>query len=416
MTMAKSFILADSTDLAAWSNRRDAQSSLPQLLRRLITATVDNLGHVSFRADEGVHLGGWDGVVRSASPNAFVPEGITAWEAGTDGDVKGKADGDYDKRSKDSLKLNPADTSFVFVTSRRWKNKDVWAEDKRAEGVWKDVLAYDADDLATWLEMAPAVHIWLSYLIGKSPEGVEDLSTYWRNWANVTRPPLADGFVIAGRTASVGAVHDWIRTAAGAIALRGETRDEAVAFLAAAFRELPDQERDSLLWRAVVVHEPNAWRTLSAPGRPMLLIPAFSDRSTVTAAVANGHHVAIPLGRDEPPVRGTIELPRPRRKEARAAIVGMGMKEEMSNDLARVARSSLGAVRRALAVNPAGLIPKWVDFATRLEHCALERSEIIIGGREESKHHPWRPPSKFGRSGGLEGRPALPIARALSSI
>ncbi len=376
MIMAKSFLLANSTDLTAWSNRRDAQSSLPQLLRRLITATVDKLERITVRADEGVHLGGWDGVIRSASPNAFVPEGISAWEAGTDGDVKGKADGDYDKRSKDPLKLIPAETTFVFVTSRRWKNRDDWAEKKRAEGIWRDVRAYDADDLATWLEMAPAVHIWLSYHIGKSPEGVEDLSTFWSNWANVTRPPLAEGFVIAGRTASVGVVHDWISTAAGAIALRGETREEAIAFLAAAFRELPERERDSMLWRAVVVHEPNVWRTLSAPGCPMLLIPAFSDRSTVTAAVADGHHVAIPLGRDEPPVRGTIELPRPRREEARAAIIGMGIKEERANELARIARSSLGAVRRALGVNPAGLIPKWAS-----QSAARELLPAVLVGR-----------------------------------
>ena len=85
--------------------------------------------------------------------------------------LKNKADGDYAKRLADPLGLEPDRTTFIFVTPRRWRNKAAWAMAKRREGRWKDVRAYDADDMATWLEQMPAVHIWFSKLVGKHPAG-----------------------------------------------------------------------------------------------------------------------------------------------------------------------------------------------------------------------------------------------------
>ena len=44
------------------------------------------------------------------------------------------------------------DATFVFVTPRNWPRKEVWATEKAAHEDWKDVRAYDADDLEQWLE------------------------------------------------------------------------------------------------------------------------------------------------------------------------------------------------------------------------------------------------------------------------
>src|SRR4051794_416187 len=114
----KSITLADATDLASWANRLDAQAQLPRLLRRLVLATVERTIGVSFRAGEGVQLGGWDGLVSIEAGNAFVPDGVSSWELGTNRDVKGKADEDYDKRSGDPGDLDPSRSAFVFVTPR----------------------------------------------------------------------------------------------------------------------------------------------------------------------------------------------------------------------------------------------------------------------------------------------------------
>lgn len=98
---------------------------------------------------------------------------------GTNRNIKKKANDDYQKRCEDSLGLNSAETTFVFVTPRRWGGKDDWVQAKNGEGIWAEVRAYDADDLEQWLELAPAVHTWFARLLGKWSEDAQDLESFW---------------------------------------------------------------------------------------------------------------------------------------------------------------------------------------------------------------------------------------------
>jgi len=166
----KSPIRANATDIDRWADQRDSQAILPKLIRRLVLASINRVERLHFRSDEGVQLGGWDGIVQVPTGNAFVPDGISGWELSTSGDVKGRAEDNYQKRSCDPHTLSIGSTSFVFVTARRWPGKtgdekEKWAAEKRQEGIWKDVRAYDADDLDAWLEQAPEADIWFSTLI-----------------------------------------------------------------------------------------------------------------------------------------------------------------------------------------------------------------------------------------------------------
>lgn len=191
-------LLINAMDIQQWADRLDARSQLPRLVRRLIQATAPSIGRLHFPADEGVQLDGWDGIVTSRDSNAFVPAGVSVWEMGVDKNPKGKADKDYEKRSQNPLGLDPKQTTFVFVTPRRWKNKGDWAKSRRAESQWANVQAYDAGDIETWLEQAPAVHLWLSMLIGKHPQGAWSLDDYWSGWIAKTDPTFSPALVIGG--------------------------------------------------------------------------------------------------------------------------------------------------------------------------------------------------------------------------
>src|ERR687892_546468 len=94
-------MLVDATDLLLWATRRDAQATLPQLLRRLVLTGEARVERIDFRAGEGVQLEGWDGLVEAGPGSAFVPDGVSGWEIGTNRAVKDKADGDYATRSAD---------------------------------------------------------------------------------------------------------------------------------------------------------------------------------------------------------------------------------------------------------------------------------------------------------------------------
>ena len=266
--------------------------------------------HLSFRADEGVQLKGWDGTVRASAASEFVPDGSSGWEAGTGQDPERKADEDYTKRSEDSLELTRRATTFIFATARRWPGKQEWVQGKRRDGTWRDVRAYDADDLSTWLESAPAVHLWISAQLGKKPPGTVDLGTFWSHWSNVTSPPTPPELLLATRESTSEELRRQLSRPGASIGLRTETRQEAVAFLAAMVERLSDLEREDILARTVIVEDGAYWSQLATPARrPLILVPMFADRSLVSSAVAAGHTLILPLDRGEPSLRGTIRNP-----------------------------------------------------------------------------------------------------------
>ncbi len=48
----------DTNDIRAWANRRDAQETLPLLIRKLIRASSGSISKMKFPAGDNVHRGG----------------------------------------------------------------------------------------------------------------------------------------------------------------------------------------------------------------------------------------------------------------------------------------------------------------------------------------------------------------------
>ena len=192
------FNLVDAEDLITWASRLDSQNILPRLIRRLVSASAKELRALSFRAGSGVQFPGWDGTTTADDASTFVPKGVTGWELSVRGDRQ-KADDDYHKRTKSPEGLTPAESHYQVVMLRRWQGKDAWVTRRMAEARWASVRVLDADDLDTWIESCPAVHLWLSRELGKYTDDALDLDTYWSEWSTVTRPPLTTDFLLAGR-------------------------------------------------------------------------------------------------------------------------------------------------------------------------------------------------------------------------
>ena len=135
-------VWVDATDIAQWAERREGQGALPALLARLVRASGGSVPH--FPSEEGVQFGGWDGIAGAAVETDYLPQGVSGWEIGTQREgIAGKANGDYEKRTREPGTLNLAESTFVFVTPRHWPEKESWAKERLSEGVWRDVRAYE---------------------------------------------------------------------------------------------------------------------------------------------------------------------------------------------------------------------------------------------------------------------------------
>jgi len=253
------------TDLAQWADRRDSQGRMPEVLTHLIRATTGMAATLHFPSDESVQLSGWDGVCEITHGTEYIPSGHSGWEIGTQREgITGKASDDYDKRTANPLGIDPARGTFVFVTPRRWRDKEHWVRERRKEGTWADVRAYDADDLVHWLELYPAVGFWLAVRMGQHlTAGLLQLEEAWQEWSLSTQWPLSLDLMLAGRDEDAAHVLRWLRSEPSVLAMQGESPDEAVAFLYAAIEQLPLDYRIQYYARCLFATTSDVARTLS---------------------------------------------------------------------------------------------------------------------------------------------------------
>jgi hypothetical protein len=357
--------LVDARDLERSANSRRAQEQLPAVIRRLIHATTTTATHIGFPAGDAVQQGGYDGVVVVSETHHAIPDGMSVWELGVSANPKGKATEDYEKRKlkqpvSDAGPVDPATTAFVFVTPRRWNAKAEWAEERRAEGFWRDVRVLDADDLEAWLEQAPATHVWLSTQLGRRPVGADDLEAVWQDWAESTTPALSPALMFAGREESRNTITAWFTDAAAepTLGVESESPEETIALVAAALQLLPEDERVGVLSRTVVVRDVDALLQVAAADESLRIVTTFSPGDVAHRATRRGHRVLIPRSPGEG-VTGTVQIPRLHRDAAERELKAMGLPDDRARELAGLARRSLIALRRQLATSAAVSRPAW---------------------------------------------------------
>jgi len=209
--------------------------------------------------------------------------------------------------------------------------------------------------------MAPAVDSWLGTLIGNRSEGVADLSTAWEGWRAGTKPPILPSLVTAGREAAFEECLSWLRDQPKALAVQGDSPEEALAFFLGGVQNLSEETRADILSRALLVHTGTDWHRLVASQQRLLLIPTFEDRSILAIAIQRGHHVLLLVGPEDSPVGNAIQLPRLPRELATIALEEMGLSHETAYSEASLVRRSLLSFRRKYSVIPALQNPGWAS-------------------------------------------------------
>jgi hypothetical protein len=348
--------LVDGTQLAHWGGTRDGQHGFPELVRRLLAAT-DGVTNISIRSGDGVYAPGWDGRADSAGVK-FLPPGSLRFEFGVTANPKKKADEDYEKRRDNPEGAIPGESTFVFVTPRRWTGADAWADHRREEKVFADVRVLDADHLEGWLQVTPLVHYWISERLGRRPHDAETLEQWWLRFQSSTNPSLPPALFLAGRDAERSKITEFLAGPAGAIAVQADWRDEAIAFVCSA---VETSEQRGEIQPGLLISSAEVWdRAVSNRGR-VTLIPLF-EHPDLASAQANGHHVVLPLGRDEIASGSRLTLPRPHRIGAAEALKEAGVSPEQTYDLAALARRSMPSLVRKLARDTRRSRPKWAEL------------------------------------------------------
>ncbi len=361
----------DAKDLDEWSDRLPARSELPRIIYRLIHETVGHVDSLSFPCAEDTQLSGWDGRVDVPLGNQYVPAGISRWEVKVSRGTTAEANKDYDKRTTCPADVDPATSAFVFATLRRWPGKEDWLKKKRAEGKWKRVEAYDAGDLAAWLNLAPSTLTWLSVAVGKQPRGARDLEQEWLNWSEVTAPPISIDLVLAGRQETSTTIQAWLAGSGGQLSVQASSHEDAFAIFAASTLRLPAEQCEQVLARTVVVHDRDTWDQVVGVLNPLILVSRLGDPGAVAQARRNGHRVFVPLGATDIAAADTLRAPRLSRLKASDALRKMGLDSNRAWRMSGLARRGLKPFQRLLAVNSGDRKPAWAEGEAALALCSL---------------------------------------------
>ncbi|WP_292962363.1 helix-turn-helix transcriptional regulator [Novosphingobium sp. UBA1939] len=363
------YLTIGATDIESWSlaKRVSSRAALPLLIRRLAFATTPDLTGLDFHGEEEVERHGWDGETTSSLGSEKVPVGRSCWELSNSANLPGKPNDDIRAREAALSPQKRKDITFVYVTPRRWAGKEAWAETQRASGKWRDVRAYDADDLSQWLELSVATQIWFAEQIGRSTDGVRSLDRCWVEWASATKPELSPRLFEGSIKANASTIDRWLADTGGRpLVVTADSIAEGLAWLACA---LSGHVRES----AVVASTPDALRRTAAATMGSVIAIDNEEVEKGAGPYLASHHIAAVRTKKSIEKDTDIELDQADYDSFRLALEDMGYAHEEVSALSAQTAQSPTILRRHLSTLPALKNPDWSK-----EGSALTRKLIPI--------------------------------------
>lgn len=359
-----------STHLKQWADTKECQQLLPELIRRLIEASVTSVDRLSFPSGDAVSIHGWDGIVSCDESIDIVPEGISLWECGATKDKQGKINHDFGVREDDPLGYDKSTSAFVLVTPRIWEGADEWMREH--QNGWKKVIVYTAVEMERWIESRPSVGMWLAEKMRILPSGGYMLpETYWNRWAQGEKLALPYEIILPGREEISQRVVDTCKKPSSLV-VQALSQSEGIAFAIASI--MTCKESESLKSRMVVVTEKGAYNDLVEHYDNLTFLTTLTD--SIQYAVKRGHSVII-AATPADQIHDAIILPIIEKEGFVNALVKVGIDETKARKLAKDTARDVNTFRRRENIEidkpmwaetsaleellPAFLVGKWYD-------------------------------------------------------
>ena len=389
----RSFITASTIAQRLCSPSRDGQELLPQLVAKLITASIPKEAIREFRFPYGdqIYLHGVDGVlaIDDKVQDIYVPSGISLWEMGTSMNQKSKADEDFAK-AEDKLvqafpnvipAVTPDKATFVFVTSTSWEAKK-WISEKRRASKWKDIKVLDAVDLEKWLEQCPAVMLWFTDICGLPAEGLYDAEQYLRKvGVSFNVSPISPDLIVAGRDEDMKHLRDLVLQSNAEVYIRGESVEESAVFLAAS--SLKEADAYGKKPPLIFADSRANLNLLATTEVEATLVPVDSEAlARVKTIVGHKWRLVVPEVESVVPlstVGKSLTLGRCKRAAIEQHLIEkIKLPEHRARQIARDTKGSLIALLWLVGSGPIG-IPRWASRKDATTHASLMLAGSWIG-------------------------------------
>lgn len=368
-----------STDLDQWANHtKEGSPLLPELILKLIQSSTNSFERLYFPVGDATYLPGWDGILQTCDRVDLVPPGTSLWEMGVDKGINAKINSDFNKRLNDPLGYNRDDSTFVFVTPRRWVGADKWL--RKHTGQWGKIVIYTAVELETWIEQHPSVGLWFAEKIGvlSSKYGVVTPDTYWEKWSKGNKYSLPYEIVLSGRINEENAIAQ-VCSHPSSLVLSSTTQEECIAFAVAS---IFNNEKLKNVWsRVIVANDEMAYNDLVDNYKSLIIIT--NVKHNIQYAIERDHSVIVATT-PEDQVPGACKLPILERSGFVSALERCGKTISAANKLAKITSNDVNVLRRLEGFNiekPQWSNPK--DLSILLPALLVGKWECEVPGDRE---------------------------------
>jgi len=393
----RSFVTATMIAQQLCSSSRDGQELLPQLVAKLIKASIHREAIREFRFPHGdqVYLHGEDGILAldDAVQHLYVPSGISIWEMGTETPARSKANKDFpgaEAKLADAFPnivppVSPDKATAVFVTSGIFQDHEKWVREKRKDSKWKSIRVIDAVSLADWLEQCPEVMLWFADVCGLPAEGLYDAEQYIRKLGvGFGVPAISPDLVVAGRNDEVERLRSLVVDSNAEIHVQAESIEEAAAFLASASLKEPDAcgKKPPLVFADSRAN----LNLLATCDAELTLVPVDSEAlARFRTLEAHKWRAIVPEIKSTAPPSNmgqSLTLGQCKRAATEQHLISqMGFPEHRARRIARESKGSLIALLWLVGSGPVGT-PRWATRKDATTHASLMLAGSWIGNNE----------------------------------
>jgi hypothetical protein len=307
--------LITSTDLQSWAETRESQDKLPLLIRRLIINNIgfENIRFINMPGGDSIWKPGPDGEIITRVNSILGNAGRFIIECGQKADYEEKFKEDLMKRI-DELRNNEGDSVFVFITSRKVKDKtDTLRKIKESitgSNLLKNILLFDADDIETWLDFDFATTAWLADILEKPSYGIKSFDLIWKEWTASTEIPIDENIILARekdkiREDNEKKVNVWLgdiyEDGKGCILkINSASKKESLLFFMASIlkSDFSENKIDALKSQFVVVKNRDKWELLTEhkSSKNLIIVPYFGITDNFAHLIDGGFKIFIPYG------------------------------------------------------------------------------------------------------------------------
>lgn len=363
----------------------DSRGLIPELLLKLIAASIKNPTELRLPFGGSIGQPGWDGIV--VSPHVFdpyVPQGQSFWEIGAGADPCDKATREFKKRTKETSEVERKSSTFIFVTPRSayhsWNVDDqrAWLEERRKSADWKEIRIIDGTKLVHWLSFFPGIEFWLAEAFGIPTVGISSPFLHWGDLKRYGSPPdLPPDVFLIGREK---AVEQLLRVFRGeTLELLLETRypEEGIDFVAATLASLDSDQRAAFAGRCLIIDDPETWKVMCTLQNSHVFVatPSLDVLSTgapLRNQARNKGHGVIFAGIPIAGVHGnSVRLTEAKPYDIEKVLVSCGYSSERARIISNKCEGRITIMKRLLLDISAS--PDWAssDVASELAIAAL---------------------------------------------